>query len=303
MSNGRGHRRRRHRDGLHRHRPRRGPAPHRRPGPRRAGQHAGARRGPAPRRSASAAPTPSSTTSSPTTEWTSSTSRPRTICTSRRRARSSCRQARRVREAAGHDRPRVGRSSSPSPRPPGLVNATNFNIRFYPLNQHARDTVTAGSLGEVRLVTGRYFQDWLLLDSDWNWRLEPDRGGALRAVGDIGSHWIDLMTFVTGQRIVGHGRARDVHRRRAGADRPGRDVPPATATDAVQREIATEDAAMILLRFEGGARGSVSISQISAGRKNCLQYEIDGSEASVVGLRDARPDLVRASRPAQRDPA
>ena len=79
----------------------------------------------------------------------------------------------------------------------GLINATNFNIRYYPLNQQARETVADGTLGEVRLVTGRYFQDWLTLESDWNWRLQPDRGGALRAVGDIGSHWLDLMTYVT----------------------------------------------------------------------------------------------------------
>ena len=85
----------------------------------------------------------------------------------------------------------------------GLVNATNFNIRYYPLNQHAHELIGDGGLGDVRLVTGRYFQDWLLHETDWNWRLQPDRGGALRAVGDIGSHWLDLMTFVTGQRVVG----------------------------------------------------------------------------------------------------
>src|SRR4029450_12686146 len=79
---------------------------------------------------------------------------------------------------------------------------TNFNIRYYPLNQDARTRVAEGSLGDVRLVTGRYFQDWLLRDSDWSWRLQPERGGALRAVGDIGSHWLDLMTFVTGQHVA-----------------------------------------------------------------------------------------------------
>jgi predicted dehydrogenase len=84
----------------------------------------------------------------------------------------------------------------------GLVNAVNFNIRFYPLHQHIRERVAAGDLGDVRLVTGHYFQDWLLLDTDWNWRLEPDQGGVLRAVGDIGSHWLDLMAYVTGQPIV-----------------------------------------------------------------------------------------------------
>ena len=84
----------------------------------------------------------------------------------------------------------------------GKVNAVNFNIRFYPLHQHVREIVAAGDLGDVRFVTGHYFQDWLLHDTDWNWRLEPDKGGALRAVGDIGSHWLDLMAFVTGQPIV-----------------------------------------------------------------------------------------------------
>jgi len=72
----------------------------------------------------------------------------------------------------------------------GLVNAVNFNIRFYPLNQHVARMVRDGGIGDVRLVTGRYFQDWLLYDTDWNWRLEAERGGALRAVGDIGSHWL-----------------------------------------------------------------------------------------------------------------
>lgn len=165
----------------------------------------------------------------------------------------------------------------------GLVNATNFNIRYYPLNQHARDTVTAGSLGDVRLVTGRYFQDWLLLASDWNWRLEPGRGGALRAVGDIGSHWMDLMTYVTGRRITAvMAELATFIDTRLEPTGPVETFSTARAADAVQREIATEDAALILLRFEGGARGSVSISQISAGRKNSLQYEIDGSEGSLA---------------------
>ena len=103
--------------------------------------------------------------------------------------------------------------------------AVNFNIRFYPLNQHARELVADGELGDVRLVTGRYFQDWLLLETDWNWRLEPDVGGALRAVGDIGSHWLDLMAFITGQRVVAvMADLAHVHPDAPAADRPGRDV-------------------------------------------------------------------------------
>jgi len=163
----------------------------------------------------------------------------------------------------------------------GLVNATNFNIRYYPLNQHASELVAGGGLGDVRLVTGRYFQDWLLLESDWNWRLQPDRGGALRAVGDIGSHWLDLMTFVTGQHVsevmaelttfIGTRREPTGPVETFSTDRSG---------DAVDREISTEDTASILLRFDGGARGAVSISQISPGRKNSLVYEIDGSDGA-----------------------
>jgi predicted dehydrogenase len=163
----------------------------------------------------------------------------------------------------------------------GLVNATNFNIRYYPLNQHARELIADGGLGDVRLVTGRYFQDWLLLDSDWNWRLQPERGGALRAVGDIGSHWLDLMTFVTGQHVS--AVMADLSTFIATRHEPTGPVETFSterSSDTIARPIATEDAATILLRFDGGASGAVSVSQISPGRKNSLQYEIDGSESA-----------------------
>src|SRR5207245_857427 len=84
----------------------------------------------------------------------------------------------------------------------GLVNAVNFNIRFYPICRHLQQLVQEGGLGDVRLVSGHYLQDWLLLDSDWNWRLEPEQGGSLRAGADIGSHWLDLTSHSPGQRIV-----------------------------------------------------------------------------------------------------
>ncbi len=79
--------------------------------------------------------------------------------------------------------------------------AVNYNIRFYPLNQHLSGAVAAGELGDIRLVTGRYFQDWLSMDTDWNWRLDPAAGGDLRAFGDIGTHWVDLVSFITGSRV------------------------------------------------------------------------------------------------------
>ena len=195
-----------------------------------------------------------------------------------------------------------------------LVNAVNFNIRLYPLNQHAHDAVAAGELGDVRLVTGRYFQDWLLLESDWNWRLQPDRGGALRAVGDIGSHWLDLMAFVTGRRIVSvmADLATFIETRREPTG-PVETFATERAADSVERQIQTEDAATILLRFDNGARGMVSVSQISPGRKNSLQWEIDGSLAALAwdseqpdqiwtGHRE-RPNEILIKNPALMQPA
>jgi predicted dehydrogenase len=171
-----------------------------------------------------------------------------------------------------------------------LVNAVNFNIRFYPLNQHVASLVRDGGLGEVRLVTGRYFQDWLLYDTDWNWRLERDQGGALRAVGDIGSHWLDLTTFVTGRRVesVMADLATFIPVRRKPAG-PVLTFSTERAAETVPVEIHTEDVATILLRYEDGARGSVAISQLSPGRKNSLAYQVDGS-ASAVAWDSEQPD-------------
>ena len=189
------------------------------------------------------------------------------------------------------------------------VNAVNFNIRFYPLHQHVRDAVAGGSLGDVRFVTGHYFQDWLLLDTDWNWRLEPDKGGALRAVGDIGSHWLDLVTFLTGQPIVAvMADLATFISLRAQPRGPVETFSTDRSTDTVAREMATEDVASILLRFANGARGSVAVSQISAGRKNSLQWEIDGSSGSAAWDSET-PDHLwlghreRANEILQRNPA
>ena len=182
----------------------------------------------------------------------------------------------------------------------GVVNAVNFNIRFYPLNQHAAAMVASGDLGEVRLVTGHYFQDWLLLDTDWNWRLDPAEGGMLRAVGDIGSHWLDLMSVVGGSRIesVMADLATFVKVRQQPAG-PVETFSTERATNTIPREMVTDDAATILLRFEGGARGALAVSQVSAGRKNSLQWEIDGS-AAAAAWDSERPDelwLGRRERP------
>lgn len=190
-----------------------------------------------------------------------------------------------------------------------LVTAVNFNIRFYPLNQHAHQMVREGGLGEVRLVTGHYFQDWLLLDTDWNWRLEPDRGGHLRAVGDIGSHWIDLVSFITGRRVtaVMAELATFVKVRRQPTG-PVETFSTERSADTVEREMRTEDAALIMLRLDNGGLGSVAVSQVSAGRKNSLIWEVDGATAAAawdsetpdhlwLGHRD-RPNEILQRNPA-----
>ncbi|HJN66874.1 MAG TPA: Gfo/Idh/MocA family oxidoreductase, partial [Pirellulales bacterium] len=84
----------------------------------------------------------------------------------------------------------------------GLIHAVDFNYRYYPLVQHARQMVQQGELGDVYALHGSYLQDWLYLATDWNWRLEPELSGESRAVADVGSHWCDLLQFITGETIT-----------------------------------------------------------------------------------------------------
>ncbi|MEX1345342.1 MAG: Gfo/Idh/MocA family oxidoreductase [Candidatus Limnocylindrales bacterium] len=170
------------------------------------------------------------------------------------------------------------------------ISAVNYNIRFYPLNQHAHQMVRDGELGEPRLVHGHYIQDWLLLDTDWNWRLEPAKGGDLRAVGDIGTHWIDLTSFITGSRVASvMADLSTFVKVRQQPTGPVETFSQERAADTVATEMTTDDAALVLLRYENGARGSVVVSQVSAGRKNSLQWEIDGS-ASAAAWDSETPD-------------
>jgi predicted dehydrogenase len=186
----------------------------------------------------------------------------------------------------------------------GLVHCTNFNIRFYPMVREARARARAGELGELWNVHGGYLQDWLLRPTDWNWRLEPEKGGDLRAVADIGSHWLDLVQFVTGSEIeaVFADLVTTIPVRR----RPAGEVETFGAAEDVERvdaPMSTEDVAHLLLRFRGGARGSAVVSQVSAGRKNSLRLEVDGSAAALawdserpeelwLGRRDAPNELL-----------
>ncbi len=165
------------------------------------------------------------------------------------------------------------------------VGAVNFNLRFYPLAQQARVMVQEGQLGEIYIVQGSYLQDWLLLPTDWNWRLEPELGGEMRAVADIGSHWLDLVLFITALQV--EAVLADFHTFLPLRKKPTTPIDTfsgklVTATEYSEQPIRTEDYATILLRFKGGGRGVLTVSQVSAGRKNRLFFEIDGSQAAIA---------------------
>src|SRR5258708_5715594 len=148
------------------------------------------------------------------------------------------------------------------------MTAVNFNYRGYPLVQEARDMVSRGALGRLLLVHGHYLQDWLLKETDVNWRIESRLAGASRAIADIGSHWCDLVQFVTGQRVTRvFAKLFRAHEERMRDGRPVR--------------IATEEGGGMVIELEGGVVGSLTVSQVSAGRKNRQWLEVDGATAAV----------------------
>jgi predicted dehydrogenase len=174
----------------------------------------------------------------------------------------------------------------------GLVHAVNFNIRFYAQNQEARARVQSGEIGDVHLISGGYLQDWLLLDTDWNWRLDPAAGGSLRAVGDIGSHWLDLVTFITGRHVEAvMADLTTFVKVRKQPTGPVETYSGAAAGETIDTPMETEDAAGLMLRLAGGARAMATISQVSAGRRNRLSWEIDGSQRALAWHSEAPEEL------------
>jgi len=192
-----------------------------------------------------------------------------------------------------------------------LAAAVCYNIRFYPLNLEARDRVARGEVGQIFAINGSYVQDWLFYDTDYNWRVLADQGGALRAVADIGTHWMDLVTSITGLEI--ESVLADLATVHPVRKRPKGEVETFTGKMAkqVQTEpvpIATEDYGCILFRFQGGAKGSLWVSQITAGRKNCIRYEIAGSRCALAWNSESPNELWtgRRERPNElliRDPS
>lgn len=164
-----------------------------------------------------------------------------------------------------------------------LQNAVHFNYRFYPLVQEIRARIAKGECGKVRLVHGSYLQDWMQMDTDWNWRLEPDKGGNSRAVADIGSHWCDLLTYLTGQKIKEVFAKLDtvipVRKKPKGRVET---FTGAGAGESEEVKISTEDTATVIFKMADGAIGNFMVSQISPGRKNRLYFEIDCERNSFV---------------------
>jgi predicted dehydrogenase len=189
------------------------------------------------------------------------------------------------------------------------VGAVAYNLRYYPLCQESKSLVSSGAIGKPHAIHGSFLQDWLLHPNDWNWRLESKLGGELRAVSDIGTHWLDLAMWLSGRRVT--ELCADLVTVIPVRQRPRGKVvtfqkSSAEAYDEVP--ITTDDYASILLRFEHEMRGVMTVSQVSAGRKARLWFEIDGSEGSLCWNSESPNDLWigrrdRASELLPKDPA
>jgi predicted dehydrogenase len=167
----------------------------------------------------------------------------------------------------------------------GVVAAVCYNVRFYPLCLEARQRIADGQLGEIYHVSGSYVQDWLLYDTDFNWRVLAEEGGALRAVADIGTHWLDLIAFITGLEV--ESVCADLRTFLPVRRRPKESVETFQSKMEVVKDtepvsITTEDYGSSLFRFRGGASGSLMVSQVTAGRKNCICFEIAGARSSLA---------------------
>jgi len=192
-----------------------------------------------------------------------------------------------------------------------LAAGVAYNIRFYPLCHEAKSRVASNEFGDTLHVNGSYVQDWLLHDTDFNWRVDAAAGGDLRAVADIGTHWLDLMQFITGRKVV--AVCADLQTVHSVRQKPVGNAETFSGQSSAPKEtqamdVTTEDAGCILLKFDDHSRGSLRVSQTTAGRKNCLRYEIAGAKQALawnsetpnslwIGHRD------RANETLIRDPA
>jgi len=177
-------------------------------------------------------------------------------------------------------------------RAKNLANCINHNLRYYPLVQHLRRIREAGELGDILCVQGTYSQDWLLHDTDWNWRIDSKEGGKLRVFADLGTHWCDMIQHVTGLQIT--SLCADLQTFHKTRKRPkgtvetfaGKTLRP---EDYDLVPVDTEDFCSVMVRLGERARGAFTVSQVSAGRKNGLVIEIYGTKGSAAWAQE-RPD-------------
>jgi predicted dehydrogenase len=191
----------------------------------------------------------------------------------------------------------------------GRVATVPFAYRFYPMVREARARVRSGAIGPIRLIHGCYLQDWLSTEDDDNWRVDPELSGPSRTFADIGAHWCDLVEFITGDRLAAvcaeSVTVMPERVRADGAHAFGQGAP--TDGERPRRVVTTEDLAVVLFRTAGGVAGTVVVSQVSPGRKNRLQVEVAGAEATLSFDQEQPETLWVGRRPASelvpRDPA
>lgn len=178
----------------------------------------------------------------------------------------------------------------------GKVFAVNYNVRFYPAVLQMRSMAQRGDLGQIIHVNGSYMQDWLLKETDYNWRLLASESGELRAVGDIGTHWLDTVGFILGSSVSELlADLSTFHRTRKRPVGEVRTFSNEAAAQTVDFPVDTEDFANVLLVYANGARGNLAVSQVAAGRKNCIRIEIYGTKQSVWWDSE-NPDLLHYGR-------
>jgi predicted dehydrogenase len=187
-----------------------------------------------------------------------------------------------------------------------LVNAVHFNLRFYPLMHQVKKMIENNDLGQILAVNGSYQQDWLFYETDFNWRLQPEFSGDSRAVADIGSHWLDLVEFITGiqvSEVCADFATFHPVRKKPLKPMETYSSKVLNAKDYEDIPIDTEDYATVLLRFNNGAHGAMTVNQVAAGRKNRLYFEIYGSKKSIawnserpnelwIGRRDGNNEIM-----------
>jgi predicted dehydrogenase len=191
----------------------------------------------------------------------------------------------------------------------GLVGAVTFNYRGNPLVQQARHAIATGGIGLPTFLHGYYLQDWLLHETDYSWRLDPEKGGGSSALGDIGSHWCDLAQHVSGLRIMhvlGDISTVIPRRRKPTGSREAFQTASRAEGDSV--DIHVEDLASVLVRFDNGAKGCFSVGQVCSGHKNDLVLEVCGSKAALKWRQEHQNELWighrdRASEVLQKDPS